>query len=118
MKGEERFLHVDGCPLCDYFTTDKINDVVVYNISKDFIVIKCESCGRPLVISRNHVFSSSDIGKTAWGWILKTCRQRFGGGMRILTSDKSDKKRLRDIHGCKLPEDHFCAHIETLDESI
>jgi len=109
---ESRFLHVTGCPLCEYFTTTKLDDVRVYHISKSFIVIECPKCNRPLVISRNHISRSADLGTEDWGWILKVCRKLFGNSMKLITSKNGEGKRLRDIFPCRLPEDHWCAHID------
>ena len=113
---EQKYLHVNGCPLCEYFTTDKLKDEEVYYIHSDFIIIKCKHCGRPLVILRNHISRSVDIPTSTWGWILKACYKQFGSGVTLITSNKGDKKRIKDIKRCHLPEDHFSCHVDVPKE--
>jgi hypothetical protein len=95
---------VNGCPLCEIFTKNKIVTKVYYpedndmSQNNDFVILDCHTCKIPMVVVSDHV---TEIGKEQWGRILYQCKKLFGENMTL-------KMKNRFI------KDHFHCHVKTV----
>jgi len=63
------------------WTESKFPDGIrLYYFSDKIAILTCPLCGKPLVITREHL---KDINKELWGIMLQQCRKFFGNAMRI-----------------------------------
>lgn len=94
-------IQVNGCPLCEIFSKDKVLTKLYYpeqeKITKidDFVIVDCYKCNNPIVVVSDH---TTEIGKEQWGRILYRCKLLFGSGVRL-----NIKRRFMT--------DHWHAHI-------
>jgi len=99
-------LRVNGCPLCEIFTKDRVITKLYYPEhdkiveENDFVIVDCYSCKTPMVVTSNH---TDEIGKEQWGRILYRCKQLFGGTVRLRLHRRSIK-------------DHWHAHVNGISK--
>ena len=90
-------LWILGCELCKLFIAWD-DSVKLYwpenkmDIKKsEFIIVDCPTCGKPIVVYRDHV---SSILSESWGRILYRCRKIFGNSIKLHLISKCEREHL------------------------